>query len=144
MKKYNCSDYSEAYLMPSKSKGFIKLAIDFLQKPENNKKFDSIAFTGNSGACLAIIIAHTLNKELIMVRKSMDCHSSFKVEGYSSSKRYLIIDDFISMGSTVTKIQKEIHKSLPKTKCVGVLEVCRLELETIGLSFNWNSIVKRI
>lgn len=140
MKNYIGTYYTIDYLQPDLTKKYINLAIQFLQRPENIKRFDSIAFTGMSGASLAIIIAHSLNKELIMVRKpGCKSHSSCTVEGYAASKKYIIIDDVISTGYTAKRIQKKIHTVLPKTKCIGILSVCGLRKNI--LNNTWDNIV---
>lgn len=69
------------------------------------EKFDSIVAMGNSMMCVSPIIAHKLNKQLIIVRKdNEDCHSDIKVEYHENPGSYIIIDDLIASGRTITKI----------------------------------------
>ena len=100
----------------------LKKAIDRLVerlKPVSNT-FDSIAFRGVSGALVAPAVAVQLGKGLVVVRVSKRSnHSGRMVEG-STKKRYIIIDDFISMGETVTKIITEIKKWRKEMECIGI------------------------
>jgi orotate phosphoribosyltransferase len=87
-------------------------------------QYDSIAFMGMSGALIAVPIAQSLRKPLIMVRKNIkDCHSRCTVEGNIACKNYIIIDDLICSGDTVKRVQKKIFEWAPRAHCVGVLEV---------------------
>lgn len=65
-------------------------------------KFDSIAFRGMSGALVGPAVAATLDKEMIMVRKPKTSHSIHVVEGFIASQSYVIVDDFVSSGATVS------------------------------------------
>lgn len=123
--EYQTCDYLKYYLDPVAAKNRYVLAAKVLKKYA--KEFDSIAFTGMSGALIAPAIASRLNKPLIMVRKSTrNCHSSHKVEGNKACKKYVIVDDLISSGETATNIQKAIHKFAPDARCIGVLQVNEL------------------
>lgn len=91
-------------------------------------QFDSLAFSGMSGALFAPMLARSLGKELIMVRKRADQsrhnpgvnHSPFAVEGFSGCKLYVIVDDTVSMGGTVRHIVTEIKSFAPDAQCVGI------------------------
>jgi hypothetical protein len=100
-----------------------------------SKEFDSIAFTGMSGACTAPTLALRLNKELIMVRKDndTDCHEPRKVHGNDKCKNYVIVDDFTSSGETAERVQREIFRIFPHAHCLGVLEVNRVRDDDKGL-----------
>lgn len=72
-------------------------------------KFDSIAFTGMSGALIAPLVAYKLKKNLVMVRKPSDKnHSSMTVEAENVGKRYIIIDDLIFSGKTIINLVKTV------------------------------------
>lgn len=84
--------------------------------------FDTIAFSGTSGAGLAYVLSYSLNIPLLMVRKKTDdTHSIFHVEGNTDVKKYLIIDDLIFTGDTAAHIVKSIYDVAPFAKCVGLL-----------------------
>jgi adenine/guanine phosphoribosyltransferase-like PRPP-binding protein len=102
----------------------VEACIEVLDK----KKFDSIAFRGMSGALIAPIVANRMNKELILVRKDTDSgsgsHADQLVEGNSGSKRYVILDDFISSGLTTKEIVSSVNhftstKTTKGSKLVG-------------------------
>lgn len=70
---------------------------------EHLANFDAIAFQGSSGAALAFIAAHQLDKPLIHVRKDLG-HCYMRVEGYLGAKKIAIVDDFVASGSTIREI----------------------------------------
>lgn len=92
--------------------------------------FDAIAFQGLSGALFAPMVAFALDKTLLAVRKGEDCHSCRQVEGDYAAKRYVILDDFVSCGSTVQRILTEIGDAVPMAHCIGVLEYCYIGRNT--------------
>ena len=119
---YDTCDYLRCYLNPRKAKERYKMARLVLKKYE--KDFDSVAFSGVSGALIAAPISHSMNKPLILVRKRGEtCHSSLVVEGNIRCQNYIIIDDLVSSGDTAKRIQKEIFEWAPLAHCVGLLQV---------------------
>lgn len=83
--------------------------------------FDAIAIRGVSGMAVGFPISLLLKIPLINVRKPGLSHYLDEVEGTISSKRYLIIDDFIESGNTINHIRKVIRSNLgTKTKAVGI------------------------
>lgn len=126
------STYLDKYLNPKKSKAKFEKAVEILKK----LKFDSIAFCGVSGALIAPVLAHALNKKLIVVRKNnQKSHSYLKVEGNYSSKTYVIADDFVTTGRTVKTIKREIKKEIPNAQCIGVLEMEYIDGKTSVRNF---------
>ena len=84
-------------------------------------EFDAFACRGLSGMLVAPIVAVEMHKTLLVVRKSdTDNHSSRMVEGDVGARRYVIVDDLISSGSTVKAIIKEIRE-VSDAKCVGII-----------------------
>jgi adenine/guanine phosphoribosyltransferase-like PRPP-binding protein len=81
--------------------------------------FDSIACCGTSGMLVVPQIAELLKKNIIVVRKNLDCYSDFIIEG-PSTKQYVIIDDLICSGKTVKSIIKAIKNETPRSKCMGI------------------------
>lgn len=72
---------------------------------EHLADFDAIAFRGSSGAALAFIAAHQLDKPLIHIRKKgEDSHYGPVLEGYLGAKKIAIVDDFVASGSTIREI----------------------------------------
>ena len=103
----------------------------------NDFQFDTIAFSGCSGTMFGPMLALHLNKEMILVRKEQDCtssdkklrklqglvnHSQRRVEGYTECKRYIIVDDQVSMGDTVKRMAKEIRAFAPDAQCMAVYQ----------------------
>jgi orotate phosphoribosyltransferase-like protein len=89
-------------------------------------EFDAIAFRGMSGAALAPILAYLLNKELVIVRKLTShkrTHAHQRVEGNVEGLRYIIVDDFVFSGATISRtigaINRYLRGSEPAT-CVAL------------------------
>jgi adenine/guanine phosphoribosyltransferase-like PRPP-binding protein len=115
-----CSQHMAKFLDMAELPTYVSLAIEALK----NRRFDSLAFRGLSGAVIAPPVALALHKNLIMVRKPEEpTHSDFPVEGNRSSKKYIIIDDFVSSGKTATSIIQAVTEFAPQAKCLGVLSV---------------------
>jgi adenine/guanine phosphoribosyltransferase-like PRPP-binding protein len=113
----------------------VKLAVEALK----NHKFDTIAFSGMSGAIVAPAIALAMNKALVLVRKLNDStHSSHRIEGNCESKRYVIVDDFIETGRTRDYIKEQMSFFAPRAKYIGLLAVSDLtenDLDHYGKKF---------
>jgi orotate phosphoribosyltransferase len=87
-------------------------------------EFDSIAFRGMSGALTGPALAVKMKVGMILVRKISDgSHSTQLVEGETSSRKYLIVDDFVDSGKTVCEIIHAIKEAHSKAKCIGILSV---------------------
>lgn len=111
------------YLGKVYGKGFLKLVPKTAKKLRAIRRehpFDAIAFTGSSGAALAYPMSYLLKVPLIHVRKGKSHYYGGKIEGTISSKRYLIIDDFIDSGSTMKRVIKTITDALPKAQPVAI------------------------
>jgi adenine/guanine phosphoribosyltransferase-like PRPP-binding protein len=103
------------YLGKVYGKQFLKLvplAVKRLRAIKKKHPFDAIAFRGSSGAALAFPLSYFLKLPLIHVRKGESHYGSGTIEGTISSKRYIIVDDFIDRGTTVKKIVSEIKKNI--------------------------------
>jgi adenine/guanine phosphoribosyltransferase-like PRPP-binding protein len=101
------------YLGRVYGKNFLKLvpkAVSTLKAFRKKHPFDAIAFTGSSGAALAFPLSYFLKVPLIHVRKKDKNHYGGSIEGTISSRKYIIVDDFIESGTTVYKIINTIKK----------------------------------
>ena len=121
LEKYQHCGYLRQALQREQIEESVQICVDTLK----GRKFDTIAFRGMSGVLIAPIVAHILKKEIIVVRKSSgrtlseSSHSTHKVEGHIPAKRYVVLDDFISGGSTVREIISEVNKFAPSAKLWG-------------------------
>ena len=91
---------------------------------DSGVEFDAIAFRGVSGSLLGPLVATAMGKGLIYIRKKVDSHRSYDVEG-CVTQRYIIIDDLIDSGKTIHSIREAIEKRArdcgdPPATCVGV------------------------
>ncbi len=129
------ASYLEAIFNPSKFPAKVKKVVLKVVELQKTLGFDAIAFRGNSGAAFAYPVAFVTGIPLICVRKGESSHGR-SIEGPTSAasvsiKTYLILDDFVSAGSTVRAIVKEIGEATWRTylgnpsrtapKCVGLL-----------------------
>ena len=87
-----------------------------------NVEFDSIAFSGVSGALVAPIVAQKLGKGLILVRKGERNHSAYSVEGHYlyTKQRIVILDDFAHRGHTIRRIVRQIKSFIDNPEFVAV------------------------
>lgn len=94
------------------------------------KQFDTLAFCGLSGATLAPILAHLMQKELLMIRKNKGkdgSNSEQWVEGHIDANRVIVVDDLIFSGTTMKNIRDGIDHDrirIPRAKVVGMLLHC--------------------
>lgn len=99
------------------------IAAEAIKKKHN---FDTIAFSGMSGAMMAPILSHWLNVPMLCIRKFDDVshytlgHLS-PLEGHIDTRRYMIVDDFISTGNTINRIITSISRETPSAQCVAIL-----------------------
>lgn len=85
--------------------------------------FDAIAFQGLSGALVAPIVAMKMKKSILAVRKPDERrHSIRDVEGDYATRRYVILDDFVSSGTTLRRILQSVFDVLPRARCIGMVE----------------------
>jgi hypothetical protein len=94
-------------------------------------EFEAVAYRGMSGSLVAPAVAAFMGKDLIMVRKTdgpdSGSHSDYRTEGRRDAIRYVIVDDFISSGSTVAAILEQIYTDLNyQSRCVGIVEYTKL------------------
>lgn len=99
----------------------IPKAVKEIRALKKELDFDAIAFTGSSGAALAFPLSYLLKLPLIHVRKGNSHYFSGQIEGTISSKKYLIVDDFIDRGNTIRRIIRNIKRELgDQAKPVGI------------------------
>jgi len=83
--------------------------------------FDTIVCRGKSGMLAAGYLAASMNKNIIIIRKSTNnAHAAGLVEYWESPERYIIVDDFISSGATMANITSKMKKLFPKAKLVAI------------------------
>lgn len=88
-------------------------------------EFDSIVCCGLSGALVAPAVAANLNKNLVIVRKGESTHGdTVEIDYNVKFKNYVIVDDLVETGKTITNIKKQISRVFneprDKVECVGV------------------------
>ena len=92
----------------------------------NHERFDSLAFTGMSGAAIAFPLTLITDIPLTCVRKDHDGshyqrRGGGSVEGHvQKGLRYLIVDDQVSSGRTIRHIMHAIAREVPGSRCVGI------------------------
>lgn len=109
---YNSGYHSKTY-NPRSLKIQVNRIVRNLKKLRKTVKFDAIAFCGLSGAAIAYPVSVLAGYHLITIRKERNNqHHGHRVEGSESRniRRYIILDDFIGTGKTVTTIVRAINR----------------------------------
>lgn len=132
------SDYLNSIYQVQDYKKLVTKAAAQIKAFKAKNPFDAIAFTGTSGAALAYPISAMLKIPLICIRKGHN-HYGQTIEGCVTATRYIIIDDFISMGRTMKKITSSIKKEMPTAKPVAIFLYT-----AIALTGEWNGIPIKI
>jgi phosphoribosylpyrophosphate synthetase len=105
------TDYLHSAFCPTEFQNKIDNAVEKISAFDKENEFQAIAFTGISGAAFAFPLAYLLNKTLICIRKAnSSIHTKLNVEGHIDCTSYIIVDDFISTGSTITLIKTSIEQ----------------------------------
>lgn len=98
----------------------IKVVLDLKKK----LKFDVILFRGSSGAAIAYPISYLTGTRVFHIRKDGESDHGTGVEGVGVVKKFIIIDDFISSGTTIQKVFEKFYQYVgphEKPKCVGIV-----------------------
>ncbi len=99
--------------------GVIRAATSRLQ----DREFDAIAVTGNSGAIVGGALALALHKGLILVRKPDDhSHARRLVEGDDTYETYIFVDDMVCSGETRGRVRRAIGEAFPDMMYIGTYE----------------------
>lgn len=119
------SPYLESVYNPSLFDETVRSSLKAVKLMKQELNFDTIAFTGSSGAALGYILGFNLGIPIACIRKSREeCHfgdySSGYIEGHMGSKSYIIVDDFIASGATIDNIASKMKKQCPNAQCVGI------------------------
>lgn len=127
---YVGSSHTSQFLHPKSLEKLAKNALKFMRSKKFKKmypEYDTLAFSGYSGALIGPILALAMGKDMVLVRKPSDVRtSSYNVEGYRDIKKYIIVDDFVCSGDTAKRIIKGVKLFAPDAKCLGVLSVQEL------------------
>ena len=123
------SRYLNCIYNPQHFPSVVSATLEAARKVLETDTYDTIAFTGMSGAGLAFILSHTLGIPLMCARKKDDSShftnfnsaGASRCEGHISIRRYLIVDDCISSGDTMRYIIKSIRKICPHAECAGII-----------------------
>lgn len=100
------SSYLNGYSRPAVVRRTVETMIKKIIKEKID--FDTILYTGVSGALIAIPLGYEMGKPICCVRKSKDnSHSGCHLEGELGQK-CLIVDDFFSSGQTIRNIEKVV------------------------------------
>ena len=120
----HCAGHLRTALLPDVAKHTVARICKLVR--QRNIEFDAIACRGLSGLLIAPIVAMRLKKTLLCVRKGEETHSTYPVEGDAKAKTYVILDDFIDSGSTVSAIVDAIKTFNTEARCIGFIAYKRL------------------
>lgn len=121
------TSYLSTIFYPENFKKSVQASLDEARRIKAERGFDTIAFSGTSGAAMAFILARELDVPLLCVRKKGE--SSHYVNGYEErilegnlgAEKVLFVDDFISSGTTVNYMLDMIKRNAPNAECIGML-----------------------
>lgn len=73
-------------------------------------EFDTVVGTGLSGSLFGLTLAHTMDKNLLIIRKpGAKSHSHRRAEG-TLGKRWIFVDDLVDTGETLCRVKGEVLK----------------------------------
>lgn len=120
--------YLRSILTPKSLKETVKRACEQAYRIMANQSFDAIAFCGMSGAGVAFPMSIELGMPTIMVRKEDQSHYVNEVsgprrylEGALDVGAYVIVDEQIATGRTITTMMARIAAYRPRARCVGII-----------------------
>lgn len=118
------ADYLTQFNSIQKYESKVRAVCRFIR--EENIDFSHIAVCGVSGITIGGPVALRLKKNLIVVRKDvklgLDCHSGIRCEGIPKQPfNYIIIDDCVDTGKTITYIDDQIYQRNAKSNLVSVI-----------------------
>lgn len=89
----------------------IEIIVDTLSQFDH--EFDAIACTGVSGLIVASVLAYRMEKHLIILRKDGEnSHAAYCVENNRKQFRVLIVDDLVSSGNTLRRIDSAVSGTI--------------------------------
>ncbi len=100
------TNYLRSVLQPDRLRNRLTWAKKVLAMYE----YDSLAFCGLSGALFVSILAHELDKPMLLVRKENESSAHYPppVEGYNHPQKYVFVDDQISTGATRERVLRQL------------------------------------
>lgn len=100
----------------------INLVTDTLKKSANNKGRMVLCCMGSSGAIMAGIAASKISNVVILhVKKEGEhAHNTHKSFAFVSDDYIVIIDDFMSTGTTVRRIYSFLEEEEIKVNCIAL------------------------
>lgn len=112
------------HLRPAMNRVERKKTVEACIEKLRQYEFDTLAFSGISGASIGFILAQLMDKEVISVRQpgvKRHAGNQYNEEGYRHALKYIVIDDLISTGTTVARVIRGVRKIAPQAEFVGVL-----------------------
>lgn len=98
--RYHASYLTDCFHYNRQSKTIRRIK-ELLQDVE----FDAFIVSGLSGALMGSVVARSMRKQLMVVRKPDNAHSPYKLENYSQNSRCIFLDDLISSGETFLHVR---------------------------------------
>lgn len=115
------TDYLHPVYDPKFFKKVVNRTASIIKKMLIKIGFDTIAFTGSSGAAIAYPVSYKLDIPLTHIRKGRSHHCSYQVEGRYDIEKYIILDDRVDSGDTLLRIIKSINKAIHEPELVGIV-----------------------
>lgn len=113
------TDYLEEVFHVAKFNKTIKSLRESIRRFKIKKPFDTIVFTGVSGAAVGFPLSLQLKIPTLCIRKELS-HFGYRPEGNYGVKNFIIVDDFIDSGQTIRYIIRNVTRINLHAKCVGI------------------------
>jgi hypothetical protein len=124
--------YSDTIFRPERLRKAARGVLEVIQRVEKaTGETVHIAVTGKSGIAMAFAINMLWDVPIVAVRKDNETSHGSKIEGLGELRKYIVLDDFVCTGATVSRVVKEINQwaeigGWDKPECIGFIEYCRL------------------
>lgn len=102
--------YSGHEHRPGYFRSIVHRVADALPDVMHQYEADAVVVTGKSGISVAFAALMLIDFPLVIVRKPGENSHGFRVEGPEGAvlRRYIILDDFVSSGATVTRVRQQL------------------------------------
>lgn len=106
----------------SQFKPTVKTTVTAIRRLKKVLGFEQIVCTGISGQSIAWPVGYVTDIPVAVVRrKDEKNHHGYSVENFDRSRKFIILDDFVSSGDTVKHVLKSLAEDRrDDPRCVGV------------------------
>jgi adenine/guanine phosphoribosyltransferase-like PRPP-binding protein len=110
------------HISKNQFKPTVKTTVTAIRRLKKILGFEQIVCTGISGQSIAWPVGYVTDIPVAVVRrKGEKQHHGYDVENFNRSRKFIILDDFVSSGDTIKHVLKTLSEDDRDTQlCVGV------------------------